>query len=254
MQTSTPQPDVAHAAAPPQPLFGYAILGLVAIVIAAQILFSGLGVRTTWARPLARVLVRACLRVAGISVTAHGLEHLPPAPHVLLLNHNSFADPVALIAMLPARPGYAFVTRRQFRSQWLLWPLVHGMGTLVLNHAAGSYEQNVSLIREHLAKGDSLVVFPEGRIPREPGLLKFHSGVFLAAMQAGVPVVPACLFGTRAVLPLGSWLPRRAAISLCVGVPIPAGHKRRNEGDAFAALQLQRAARAEIVRMLQAQA
>jgi hypothetical protein len=49
----------------------------------------------------------------------------------------------------------------------------------------------------------SLVFFPEGTFTRMPGLLPFHMGAFVAAAEAGVPVVPVTIRGTRSLLRAG---------------------------------------------------
>jgi 1-acyl-sn-glycerol-3-phosphate acyltransferase len=92
--------------------------------------------------------------------------------------------------------------------------------------------------------GQSLVVFPEGTFLRMPGLLPFRMGAFVIAAQAGVPVVPVVLRGTRSALRDGQWLFRRSHLSVTVGAPIePAG----NEWSA--AVGLRDATRAEMLRL-----
>lgn len=237
-------PDSAERPTLRQRLYGCTLWGMLGMALLVLVPGSGMGFRSPWARPLARVLVRALLRLARLPIRVRGLEHLPKGPHVLLVNHCSFFDPIALVALLPASPGYAFVTRQQYRRQALLWPLVHGLGTVVLARPAGSYSANVRMLKERLAAGESMVVFPEGRFRREPGLQAFHSGIFLAAAAAGVPVVPAGLRGTRDVLRLGCWLPRRAEIVLEIGRPmLPARHHPK------AAEGLKRAVRRRMVGM-----
>lgn len=221
-------PDLPERPSLRQRLTGCGLWGLLGLALLVLVPCSGMGWRSPWARPLARFLVRCLLGLTRFPISVKGLDRLPKGPHVLLVNHCSFFDPIALVALLPARPGYAFVTRQQYRRQAVLWPLVHGLGTVVLARPVGSYAANVSMLRDKLAAGESLVVFPEGRFRREPGLQAFHSGIFLAAVAAGVPVVPAGLRGTRGVLPLGSWLPRRGAITLEIGRPLlPARHHPR---------------------------
>ena len=53
-----------------------------------------------------------------------------------------------------------------------------------------------------------------------PGLLPFQLGAFRAAVDAGAPVVPVVLRGTRSVLRSESWFPRRSALRVHVGEPI----------------------------------
>jgi 1-acyl-sn-glycerol-3-phosphate acyltransferase len=68
-------------------------------------------------------------------------------------------------------------------------------------------------------------------------------GAFVAAAQAGVPVVPIAIRGTRSMLRPDSWFPRRGAVQVIVGTPIaPSGP------DWASAVQLRDAARAVILR------
>ena len=119
--------------------------------------------------------------------------------------------------------------------------------------------------------GRSLLFFPEGTFVRMPGLMPFQMGAFVAAAEAGVPVVPVAIRGTRSILREGSWFPRRGAITVTVGEPIepqapsagtaaPGGTRGvsprlRNAGDAPAApdtwtlaLKLRDATRRQILR------
>jgi 1-acyl-sn-glycerol-3-phosphate acyltransferase len=194
-------------------------------------------------RVVARFGARIFFRLAGVRISAKGIDRLPAKPHLLLVNHTSFLDTLVLTALLPSCPGYAFVARQQFASQRLLCPLVRTLGTLVLRHSNKTHSTgNVHLLTAALRHGESLAVFPEGGFAREAGLKPFHSGAFVAAANAGVPVVVAGLRGTRTALPLGTWLPRRAAITLEIGPTfMPSGT------DADSLLELNRAARVAMV-------
>jgi 1-acyl-sn-glycerol-3-phosphate acyltransferase len=183
-------------------------------------------------RRIARLGARMLLRLAGIPVAAQGLARLPMCPHVLLVNHGSFLDAIVLTALLPAPPGYAYTTRQEFRIQRLLCPLLRSLGTLAMlppeaRHGKSNVDRMVAVLR----RGESLVIFPEGAFSAEPGLKPFHSGAFVAAAKADVPIVVAGLHGTRTALPLGTWLPRRIAVTLQIGpVLMPHG----SEPDAIA--------------------
>lgn len=181
--------------------------------------------RPRYSRPLARGAARTIFLLAGIRISAQGLGRLPHEPHILLVNHTSFLDAIVLVALLPARPGYAFVARQQYRSQAVLCPLLRAIGTIVLQDADSLHRSsNVSLLRIALRRRDNLIVFPEGRFTPEEGLGHFHTGAFVAAASEKVPLVIAGLHGARTVFRLGNWLPRHAAIELKIGaVLIPQG-------------------------------
>ena len=91
--------------------------------------------------------------------------------------------------------------------------------------------------------GQGLVVYPEGTFRREPGLRPFKLGAFLVAAQAGVPLLPVTIRGTRSILRDGQRVPRPGRASISFGAPlVPEG------GDWIAAVKLRDLARAEILR------
>lgn len=197
--------------------YAWAAFGLVLLAFGTAIIALR---RPARARPVARAGCRMLFRLLGMPLSAHGLERLPPASqrHLLLVNHSSFLDGLALMAMLPARPGYAFVVRQQFRIQSLLCPLLHALGAVVLAPAsAGSHAGNAARIAHALRRRGNLIVFPEAGFVPEPGLRRFHSGAFVTAAQTGCPLVVAGLRGARDVLRPRSWLPRRATLTLEIG-------------------------------------
>lgn len=162
----------------------------------------------------ARLLCRLC----GVELSIEGLHRLPQQAHVLILNHTSFMDPVALIALLPARPGYRFAARQQFRRQSLLYPLLKSVGTIILKRPDQHHRlPNVALLTQALQTGNNLVIFPEGGFRTEPGLRPFHSGAFVAAQQEKAPIVVAAIDGAAQVLRPGSWRPHRKRIRVAIG-------------------------------------
>jgi 1-acyl-sn-glycerol-3-phosphate acyltransferase len=92
-------------------------------------------------------------------------------------------------------------------------------------------------------RGQSLAIFPEGRLLRRPGLLPFRTGAFQAAAQAGIPVVPVALRGVRSVLRDGTWYARRHPMAVTFGTPVaPDG------ADWNAAVRLRDRVRAEVLK------
>jgi 1-acyl-sn-glycerol-3-phosphate acyltransferase len=183
--------------------------------------FGGLSLlagRADRARRMARCIARLMFRLAGMPLSVTGLERLPAPPHVLLANHTSFLDALVLIALLPASPGYTFTTRQEFALQSLLYPLLRSVHTIVLKrHDETHHGANLEVMESALERGENLLIFPEGKFAPEAGLKPFHSGAFVAAAQANVPVVIVGLRGARDALRLGTWLPKRKSITLEIG-------------------------------------
>ena len=76
----------------------------------------------------------------------------------------------------------------------------------------------------------------------EFGLIGFHLGSFLVAVEAGIPVVPIVISGTRSALRGGQWFPRPSNISVHIGKAL------RADGSGFsAAVRLRDAVRARML-------
>jgi 1-acyl-sn-glycerol-3-phosphate acyltransferase len=70
----------------------------------------------------------------------------------------------------------------------------------------------------------NIVFFPEGAFTRRAGLSEFYLGAFKVAAEAGLPVVPGTIRGTRSILRSDQWFPRWTPLSVTIGNAImPAG-------------------------------
>ena len=196
-----------------------------------------------WA--LARGAARTLFGLTGTSPTVRGLENLPSGPCVLVSNHASYLDGVILVAALP-RP-YAFVAKRELRDQFVAGRFLRRLGAeFVERFDVKRSVEDATRMADAVARGRSLVVFPEGTFVAREGLLPFHLGAFLAAARAGVPVVPIAIRGDREMLPDGNWWPRHGALQVEVCAAIPPA---RDAPDLFAAaVQLRDATHSAIVR------
>ncbi|TFW32610.1 AMP-binding protein [Massilia horti] len=161
---------------------------------------------------------RVIFRLMGVAPTAVGIERLPHRPHMLLVNHSSYLDAIALTALLPADPGYAFTVKNEFAHQAAMRTLLAAVGALFVERTdARRSTADVDAIAAALRQGENVIIFPEGTFAREPALLPFRSGGFSAAVAAGVPLVVAGLRGTREALRAKTWWPRKSHISLEIG-------------------------------------
>jgi acyl carrier protein len=185
---------------------------------------------------------RLFLHAAGIPLVMRGAERLPATPVVLAVNHTSYLDAVVLVALLGPRV-YSFVAKREFEDNPLMRALLKGFGTLFVERFdVQKSAEHADVLVEAARGGTSMVIFPEGTLTRNTGLMAFHAGAFQVAAQAGVPVVPVALRGVRSVLRDGTWYARRAPVAVTVCAPIaPDG------ADWAATLRLRDRARAEIL-------
>lgn len=114
----------------------------------------------------------------------------PRWPCVLVANHLSYMDPVALLSLLPARPVCKGEVGR--------WPLIGQVARLrgVLLVDRECPWSGARVLRRAIAElraGGRVLVFPEGTTTRGDQVLPFRRGIFGAARLAEVPIVPVAI-------------------------------------------------------------
>ncbi len=195
--------------------------------------------------------VRWMARLSGTHLSVQGLAQLPPAnqPCVLVANHMSYLDGYVLVAAL--RRPFSFVAKTEFQQKFITRLFLSRIGASFVERF--DMQKGVADARNLVGAvrgGRALIFFPEGTFTRMPGLLAFHMGAFVAAGEAGVPVVPVTIRGSRSILRANSWFPRHGAITLTIGEPInPQALRAETNGDPWkTALALRNRARDTILR------
>lgn len=170
---------------------------------------------------LMRVVTRLLASLTRTPLRVEGLEKLPDRKQscVFVVNHASFLDGPLLIAALD-RP-FSFVAKIELAKQAVAGIFLRRIDAeFVERFDVKKGAEDASHLFALAKTGRSLLFFPEGTFTRNPGLLPFHLGAFLSATEAGLPIVPVAIRGTRAILRGDDKLPHRGAITLTVGDPV----------------------------------
>ena len=171
-------------------------------------------------RALLRAAAGLILRLIGAGPAIEGAANIPRGePCVVVANHASYLDSMALAAVLP--PTIGFVAKRELVEGTVTGPFLRRLGTAFVERfdpAAGIAD--TVRMTDALKAGDMLVFYPEGTFDRMPGLRAFHMGAFVAAAEAGLPVVPAAIKGARSILRADSSFPRRGRVTIAFSQPI----------------------------------
>ena len=220
---------------------GWAWTSLVLVAFPAWLLIAATRSEAR-ARAIARGAARLVLALWGATPRVDGAERLAPGLNaVVVSNHASYLDGLLLSAALPAR--IAFVAKRELAPQLFAGTLLGRLGSLFVERVdvARGVEDHRAI--EACARaGIAPLVFPEGTLRREPGLLPFRMGAFVSAVTAGAAVVPVVLRGTRSMLPDQIWFPRPGRLEVLVCEPlVPDG------ADWHAAIRLRDRAREAIL-------
>ncbi|EJW13612.1 Long-chain-fatty-acid--CoA ligase [Rhodovulum sp. PH10] len=125
-------------------------------------------------------------------VEVHGLENVEKAgPNAIIaLNHLSFLDAPLALSILPKDPVFAIdvhISRR-----WWVKPFLRFTRAMPIDptNPWGTRE----LIRA-VQGGESLIIFPEGRITVTGSLMKIYDGAGLIAEKSGAMVLPVRIKG-----------------------------------------------------------
>jgi 1-acyl-sn-glycerol-3-phosphate acyltransferase len=191
------------------------IMGSISLSVS---LFDPTGERQHWC---AQVWCRLIARTAGARVRVHGAERIRPGTsYVFLSTHQSYMDIPAMLGYLPTQLRIA-AKKVLFRIPFMGWHLSRA-GHIPIDR--GSTQHAVASLRSaaaYLHDGICAFIFPEGTRSRDGVLQPFKKGGFKLAIQAGVPIVPVTITGSRQVLPRDSIIFRPGPIDMYVDEPIP---------------------------------
>ncbi len=123
--------------------------------------------------------------------TKHSVEgQLYDGPALYVSNHRSLLDPVIIRHHINALG----VAKAEVEAYPILGGAVRESGVIfVKREDRNSRAQAKDAIVDHLLKGYSILLFPEGTVSGELLTLPFKRGSFEKAVEAGVPVIPITL-------------------------------------------------------------
>lgn len=158
-----------------------------------------------------------------------GLENIDPHKvYVMVLNHNSMVD-ILSIYNLPL--VFKWVSKREVYRIPIVGQLLFAHGDIVINRA--STKEAMRLVHERgmewLKRGASVSIFPEGTRSKDGEIHNFKAGAFLLAKDAGVPILPIVLDGTKSMVRKGWLMNWRNKITIRVLPPVSAEDVQRRD-------------------------
>ncbi len=191
------------------------------IVLGTASIVSSLIDRTGYfAHRCARAWSRLILVTTGVEVDVRGLERLAPGTtYIFVSNHQSIYDipiifwnvPWQLRIIAKASLGkFPFLGWHLSRTGHLLVDRRHPDPLGILKRWKGL-----------VSKGLSLIVFPEGTRSATGQVGRFKGGSFLLAIQAGLPLVPISVSGSRHVMLKNRLMTCPGHVRLVVHDPVP---------------------------------
>lgn len=200
-------------------------LGLTVIVIA---MFSKGG---NVAHQVARLWARSILLVSRVQVEIEGLEHIPQGRSCIIMpNHQSNFDIPVLLGRLPVQ--FRWLAKQELFKIPIFGRGMRGCGYISIDRsnrkrAFASLKEAARKIRE----GVSVLIFPEGTRSEDGKIRSFKKGGFVLAVDAGVPIVPVVIFGTRSIMPKGRLMIKSRGVRMQLLAPIDSSDYTRKTKD-----------------------
>lgn len=139
-------------------------------------------------------------------------------PYVVVANHESFVD-ILLISHLPTEMKW------MSKMEIMKIPFLGWMMRLVRDIPLDRNDRNSGVAAlessaQRLSTNVSVMIFPEGHRSTTGALNEFKPGAFKLAIEAGHPILPIAVYGTRDCLKSKDWRMGRATAEVRVLEPI----------------------------------
>jgi 1-acyl-sn-glycerol-3-phosphate acyltransferase len=159
------------------------------------------------------------LATTGVEVTVRGLDRLVPGrTYVFVANHQSLYDIPVLFWGLPFQ--LRIIAKASLGRFPMLGAHLRRTGHMLVDRNRPDRHRIFGWAGRLTAHGLSLIVFPEGTRSGDGRVGAFKGGGFYLAMQAGLPVVPISIVGSRHVMAKGELTVRPGRVTVVVHEPI----------------------------------
>ncbi|MGH2664202.1 1-acyl-sn-glycerol-3-phosphate acyltransferase [Flavobacterium sp.] len=137
-------------------------------------------------------------------------------PAVVIANHTSVLDTLAM-GMVTHKIVYLV-------NDWVWKSPVFGKAVRAMGYypVSQGIEGGVEHLREKVAQGYSLMIFPEGTRSEDNVVKRFHKGAFFLAQEFNLDILPIYIHGNSEVSPKGDFMIYNESISVVVGKRIKA--------------------------------
>ncbi len=134
-----------------------------------------------------------------------------------VMNHTSVLDGPVAVGALPhpfcgienaghlLLPGYGWLMRMA--------------NAIPVHRGKGRTAKLIAAAKNRVARGISILAFPEAHRTVDGKLLPFRKGVFFMARAAGIPIVPVAVRGLHSILPKGTLVVTPGALDVYIGPP-----------------------------------
>ncbi|MEW6347584.1 MAG: lysophospholipid acyltransferase family protein [Thermodesulfobacteriota bacterium] len=206
----------------PRQICAWALIGLMTIIIASLLVIVNVFPRSGYLTfRIGRVWNMVAAWFMGVRFSLNGAEKIVKGEsYVITPNHQGFAEILALFVAFPV--PFKWVIKKELRKIPFFGRGLMATGAICLDRS--NRESSVKSLQEgmkNLARGWSVLIYPEGTRTPDGRLQAFKKGAFMTAVQTGIPILPVTCNGAYKILPKKTVLFRPGHVTLTIGDPIP---------------------------------
>jgi len=202
------------------------------IVIGTLVILSSFFSRNGNAQHLlARLWANSILWVIRAKVTVTGAGKLDPnRPYIYMPNHQSNADIPVLLGRLPVQ--FRWLAKAELFKIPIFGRAMRKVGYISIDRSdRKSAFESLAQAALTIRNGTSVLIFPEGTRSPDGRILPFKKGGFVLSVDAGVPIVPVIIRGTRSIVPKKHFIIRPARVTMEILDPVETSDYTRKTKD-----------------------
>ena len=160
-----------------------------------------------------RLLIALTRLLTGAVAYRHDFDFAPYAQRIYYANHSSHMDTLLIWSLVPPsqRPHVHPAAAKDYwwTSRWKRYLAEQVLRAVpVVRQRENATDDPLEEVDATLARGESLIIFPEGTRGTGEKIQPFKSGLYrLAAKHPAAVLVPVYIDNLNRVMPKGEWLP-----------------------------------------------
>lgn len=135
--------------------------------------------------------------------------------YIYVCNHNSYLDAIAIVLAIPG--SFKPLGKIEMVKIPIFGLIYRSVVVLIDRASKESRQRSVEDLKQDLARGQSILIFPEGTMNRstEP-LTDFYDGAFRLAIETQTPIAPMVIINAKNLFPRADPLAARPGVITCI--------------------------------------
>lgn len=156
-----------------------------------------------------------CILCAFQIKTRNKLAIKPKKAYVYVCNHNSYLDAIAVVLAIPG--SFKPLGKIEMVKVPVFGLIYRKVVVLIDRASKESRARSVEELKADLAKGQSILIFPEGTMnPGNKALTDFYDGAFRLAIETNTPIAPMVIMNARNLFPRANPFAARPGGITCI--------------------------------------